>query len=74
MITGEEGRTLMKRAFDAGVEFFLLKPVERKKLLKLIRVAEGSIEQERRRFTRVRLRCRVSLESDWSWSSWGPSS
>jgi CheY-like chemotaxis protein len=64
MITGEEERTLMKRAFDAGVEFFLFKPVERNKLLKLIRVAEGSIERERRRFTRVRLRCRVSMESD----------
>ena len=63
MITGEEERTLTKRAFDAGVEFFLFKPVERNKLLKLIRVAEGSIERERRRFTRVRLRCRVSLES-----------
>ena len=63
MITGEEERTLMKRAFDAGVGFFLFKPVERNKLLKLIRVAEGSIERERRRFTRVRLRCRVSLES-----------
>src|SRR5882762_6313139 len=63
MITGEEDRTVMKRAFDAGVEFFLFKPVERNKLLKLIRVAEGSIERERRRFTRVRLRCRVSMES-----------
>jgi len=62
MITGEEERTLMKRAFDAGVEFFLFKPVERNKLLRLIRVAEGSIDRERRRFTRVRLRCLVSLE------------
>src|SRR5713226_9275142 len=63
MITGEEERTLMKRAFDAGVEFFLFKPVERNKLLRLIRVAEGSIDRERRRFTRVPMRCRVSLES-----------
>jgi CheY-like chemotaxis protein len=63
MITGEDERTLMKRAFEAGVEFFLFKPVERNKLLKLLRVAEGSIERERRRFTRVRLRCRVSMES-----------
>jgi CheY-like chemotaxis protein len=63
MITGEEERTLMKRAFDAGVEFFLFKPVARNKLLKLIRVAEGPIERERRRFTRVQLRCRASLES-----------
>jgi CheY-like chemotaxis protein len=63
MITGEEERTLMKRAFEAGVEFFLFKPVARNKLLKLIRVAEGPIERERRHFTRVRMRCRVSLES-----------
>jgi CheY-like chemotaxis protein len=63
MITGEEDRTLMRRAFEAGVELFLFKPVERNKLLKLIRAAEGPIERERRRFTRVRLRCRVSMES-----------
>jgi CheY-like chemotaxis protein len=63
MITGEEDRTLMRRAFEAGVQLFLFKPVERNKLLKLIRAAEGPIERERRRFTRVRLRCRVSMES-----------
>lgn len=63
MITGEEERTLMGRAFEAGVQLFLFKPVERNKLLKLIRAAESPIERERRRFTRVRLRCRVSMES-----------
>lgn len=63
MITGEGDRTVMARAFEAGVEFFLFKPVERNKLLKLIRATEGSIERERRRFTRVPLRCRVSMES-----------
>lgn len=63
MITGEEDRTLMGRAFEAGVELFLFKPVEPNKLLRLIRAAEGPIERERRRFTRVRLRCKVSMES-----------
>jgi len=63
MITGEQDRTVMGRAFEAGVEFFLFKPIERNKLLKLIRATEGSIERERRRFTRVRLRCKVLLES-----------
>src|SRR5713226_3562017 len=47
MITGEQDRTVMGRAFEAGVEFLLYKPVER----------------ERRRFTRVQLRCRVLLDS-----------
>ncbi len=63
MITGEEDRTVMRRAFEAGVEFFLFKPVERNKLLRLIRATEGPIERERRRFTRVRLRCGVSIEA-----------
>ena len=54
----------MKRAFDIGVEFFLFKPVERNKLLKLIRVAESSIDRERRRSTRVPVRCAVLLESN----------
>lgn len=63
MISGEEDRTLMRRAFEAGVEIFLFKPIERNKLLRLIRAAEGQIERERRRFTRVRLRCRVSMEA-----------
>ncbi len=63
MITGEEDRTVMRRAFEAGVEFFLFKPVERNKLLRLIRATEGPIERERRRFTRVRLRCGVSMEA-----------
>jgi len=64
MITGEQDRTLMKRAFDIGVGFFLFKPVERNKLLKLIRVAENSIERERRRYTRLPVRCSALLESN----------
>ena len=64
MITGEQDRMVMGRAFEAGVEFFLFKPVERNKLLRLIRATEGPIERERRRSTRVGLRCRVSMEAD----------
>jgi len=64
MITGEQDTTLMKRAFEIGVHFFLFKPVERNKLLKLIRVAEHSIERERRRFTRVALQRPVSLQAN----------
>jgi CheY-like chemotaxis protein len=64
MITGEHDNTLMKRAFEIGVQFFLFKPVERHKLLKLIHVAEHSIERERRRFTRVPLQRPVSLQAN----------
>lgn len=64
MITGEQDRTLMSRAFEIGITFFLFKPIQRNKMLRLIRVAESSIERERRRFTRVPLRRTVSIESD----------
>ena len=64
MITGEHDNTLMKRAFEIGVQFFLFKPVERNKLLKLIRVAEHSIERERRRFTRVPMQRPVSMQAN----------
>jgi CheY-like chemotaxis protein len=64
MITGEREQSLMKRAFEIGVEFFLFKPVERNKLLRLIRVAETSIERERRRFTRVPIRRTASMDLD----------
>jgi CheY-like chemotaxis protein len=64
MISGDEERSAGRQAFEAGVEFFLFKPVERNKLLKLIRAARGAIERERQRSARVMLRRRVSLESN----------
>jgi len=62
MITGEEDRTLLARAFEVGVNFFLFKPIDRHRLLRLIRVSEESIEREARRFNRVKLQCNVALE------------
>lgn len=62
MITGEEDRRLMARAFQVGANFFLFKPVDRQVLLRLIRVTQGPIERERRRFTRVGISRRVSME------------
>lgn len=63
MITGEQERMLMSRAFEAGVVFFLFRPVERNRVLKLVRFAEDLVERERRRFTRVPLHCTVYMES-----------
>jgi DNA-binding response OmpR family regulator len=63
MITGEQERGVMTRAFQAGATFFLSKPVDRTRLLRLIRVTRGSIQHERRRFERVKVSCKVSIES-----------
>jgi DNA-binding response OmpR family regulator len=63
IITGEGERGLMTRAFQAGANFFLFKPVDRTRLLQLIRVTQGSIQREKRRFRRVKVNCKVSIES-----------
>jgi CheY-like chemotaxis protein len=43
MITGEDDRTILSRAFQAGASFFLFKPIDRHRMLRLIRVAEGPV-------------------------------
>ena len=62
VITGEEDNTVLKRAFEAGASFFLFKPVDRHRMLRLIRVTEGSIQHEARRYQRVKASCKVSIE------------
>jgi CheY-like chemotaxis protein len=62
IITGEEDNGILKRAFEAGASFFLFKPIDRHSILRLIRVTEGSIQREARRYQRVKTSCKVSLE------------
>jgi CheY-like chemotaxis protein len=61
MITGETQHGLMAEAFQAGVNFFLFKPVNRTKLLRLVSVTQHSIEHERRRFERLKVNCKVLI-------------
>jgi CheY-like chemotaxis protein len=62
IITGEEDNTVLARAFEVGASFFLFKPIDRHSILRLIRVTEGSIQREARRYQRVKVNCKVSLE------------
>ncbi len=64
MITGDERRETLTRGFEAGANFFLFKPIDKSRLLRVVRAARGPIQQERRRFQRVRVSCPVRLESD----------
>ena len=63
MITGEQGHDFMKRVFEAGVNFVVFKPVDRQALMRLLRVTQGAVERERRRYTRINTACRVIMES-----------
>jgi len=63
MIAGDSDPNLQNRCFEAGANFFLYKPFDRQRLLRILRVTQGTIQQERRRFQRVQVRCKVTLES-----------
>ena len=63
MISGDADPALQSRAFQAGANFFLYKPLDRRRLMRILRVTQGSIQQERRRFQRVNVRCKATLES-----------
>jgi len=62
IITGEDDRFALADAFKAGANFFLFKPIDRHRLLRLIRVAQGPIQREARRYQRVKVSCKVSIE------------
>jgi CheY-like chemotaxis protein len=62
IITGDDDPQVLTRAFQAGVNFVLFKPVFRQALLRLIRVTQGPIEHERQRFTRINICLKASLQ------------
>ncbi len=48
--------------FAAGASFFLYKPIDKDRLLKLVRATQGAMEHERRRTRRVPIQSKVSLQ------------
>jgi CheY-like chemotaxis protein len=63
VITGEGERSLLARAFEAGANFFLYKPIDRHDVLRLIRATKDSIEHEKRRFRRIKVNCQVQIHA-----------
>lgn len=61
MISDDQRPTAMAQGFEAGASFFLYKPVDKDRLLRLIRATQASAEHERRRTRRVPLKSRVTL-------------
>lgn len=63
VVTGEDERTVMQQAFGAGATFFLQKPIDRFRLLRLFSTVQGSLMSNRRRFIRVPLETEVVIEA-----------
>jgi hypothetical protein len=64
MISDDQHLSSVSEGFEAGANFFLYKPIDKGRLLHLIRATRGTIEHEKRRFRRVRHRAMVKLTSD----------
>lgn len=53
MVTGEEDPSVLRRGFQAGANFFLFKPINKKRLLNLSRVTHSAVQIEKRHYQRV---------------------
>lgn len=63
LISDDQRPSAMSVGFEAGASFFLYKPIDRERLLKLVRATQGSIDYGRRRTRRVALQTKVKLNS-----------
>ena len=61
LISDDQNPQAMVKGFEAGASFFLYKPIDKDRLLRLARATQGAIEQERRRTRRVALKSKVQL-------------
>jgi DNA-binding response OmpR family regulator len=61
LISDDQRPTAVSQGFEAGASFFLYKPLDKERLLRLIRATQAATEHERRRTRRVPVKSRVLL-------------
>lgn len=61
LLSDDQSTTALSQGFAAGASVFLYKPIDRERLLNLVRATQSTMEHEMRRFRRVALRARVRL-------------
>jgi two-component system chemotaxis response regulator CheY len=62
IVTGRDEREAMHEAFSTGATFFLQKPVDRNKLVRLFRTVRGAMADNRRRYVRAPLQAEVDCQ------------
>src|SRR6266851_1462416 len=62
MISDDLRPAALSEGFKAGASFFVYKPIDRAHLMRLIRVTQGTIEHEKRRFRRVAVQAKVRVK------------
>ncbi len=61
MISDDQRPAAVSEGFEAGASFFLYKPVDKERLMRLLRATQASIENGLRRTRRVALKSKVSI-------------
>jgi DNA-binding response OmpR family regulator len=64
MVSDDQSTAAISHGFAAGAHFFLYKPIDKMRLLRLVRAMHGAVEHEKRRFRRVSLQTRVRVQFD----------
>src|SRR5271163_2409260 len=62
IMSDDQRPSAMTQGFEAGASFFLYKPIDKERLLKLIRATQGRMDHERRQTRRVALQSKVRLK------------
>lgn len=62
-ITNQSSSIGLKEAFEAGVTFFLTRPLDQKKVLRLLNATRGSMLAERRAYHRVLVEAPVRFQA-----------
>lgn len=62
MITTPKYTGFLTEGFEAGASFLVYKPLDRMRLLRLVRVTQGAIENEIRRFRRVAVELKARIK------------
>jgi two-component system chemotaxis response regulator CheY len=61
LLSDDQRPSAMSQGFAAGASFFLYKPIDKERLLKLIRATQGRMDHERRQTRRVPLQAKAKL-------------
>ena len=61
LLSEDQRPSALSVAFDAGATFFLYKPLDKERILKLLRAAQGALEYKHRQTRRIPIRVRVAI-------------
>jgi CheY-like chemotaxis protein len=62
LVSDDQRPTAMAKGFEAGASFFVYKPIDRDRLLRLVRATQGAIDNVLRRTRRVPLKSKVQIK------------